>query len=147
MDLNVFKVSSSIDLNLKVNVLIIFNGAKSESIVNPDSIPSLDENDNPDIVPSLFTNSVPSNEPTHNQCSSFDPTDSPGSKLRHVLSSSSSPILYQKKHEHQMNFDLTTNNIIIYPNTLLDIIHIQFLHYWLHQYDMVLLLWSSVLCS
>ena len=55
--------------------------------------------------------------------------------------------IYQKKHQRQMNFDLTTNNIVIYLNTLLETIHIQLLHYWLHQYDMVLLLWSSSLCS
>ena len=46
-----------------------------------------------------------------------------------------------------MNFDLTTNNIVIYLNTVLETIYIQLLHYWLHQYDMVLLLRSSSLCS
>ena len=112
-----------------MNVIIIFNDANSVSIVNPDSIPSLDESDKLDIVPSLFPNSVPSYDPTHIQCSSFDPTDSPGSKPRHVSNSCSSPILYQKKHQHQMNFDLTTNNILIYLNTLLETICIQLLHY------------------
>ena len=60
VDPNVFKVSSSFDLNLKVNVIIIFNNINSVSIVNLDSIPSLDESDKPDIVLSFFPNTVPS---------------------------------------------------------------------------------------
>ena len=132
---------------MKVNVIIIFDDVNSVSIVNPDSIPSLDESDKPDIVPSHFPNFILSYDPTHIQCSSFDPTDSLGSKLRHVSNNCSSPILYQKKHQQQMNFDLTTNNILIYLNTLLETICIQLLHYWLHQYVMALFLLSSSLCS
>ena len=125
----------------KVNVIIIFNDANSVSIVNLDSIPSLDESDKPDIVLSLFPNSVPSYDLTHIQCSSLDPTDSLGSKPRHVSISSSSPILYQKKHQQQMNFDLTTNNTLIFLNTLLETTRIQLLCYYkLHQYVMVLFL-------
>ena len=147
MDSNVCKVSSSIDLNLKVNVIIIFYDTTYESKVNPDSIPTLDESDNPDIVPSLFTISFPNYEPTHIQCLSFDLTDSPGSKPRHVSSNNSSSILYQEQHEHQMNFDLTTNNIVIFLNVLSETIHIRLLQFWLHLYDMILLPWSSSLCS
>ena len=93
VDSNVFKVSSSINLNLKVNVIIIFYDTNYESTVNPGSIPSFDGSDNPDMVPSLFTTSVSSNEPTHIQCLYFDPTDSPGSKPRHVSSLCSQSLL------------------------------------------------------
>ena len=55
VDPNVLKVPSSIDLNLKLDTIVIFIDSNSGSNVNPDTIRNLYKSGNPSMIPGLST--------------------------------------------------------------------------------------------